>query len=266
VVTAILCNGLATLIMMPMGAALNTQPPSGANKKGVTLARQPIGRINSLDRSKIDKTPDGQFYSRPNLVTHTDDAFIKKLANLYDDLIPEGGVVLDMMSSHVSHLPESKSLARLDVHGMNQKELELNPARAATNGVAFVRDFNENPSFLGLCNSDEYDAVLCCVGVQYLEEAEVVFADLQRILKPGGICVVSFTNRFFFEKALSSWVERGMAERARLVTDYFRAAGGFNKIDIMGDGTGVFTQLLSAGGIGGDPFVAVVAMKEKNAI
>mmetsp|Transcript_9184 Transcript_9184/g.13550 ORF Transcript_9184/g.13550 Transcript_9184/m.13550 type:complete len:270 (+) Transcript_9184:152-961(+) len=240
----------ASLTMLPLAAALSTTP------------RQPIGRINSLDRSKFDKKPDGDFYSRPNLVTHTDDAFINKLSNLYDDLIPDGSVVLDIMSSHVSHLPKSKSLSRVDVHGMNREELEQNSARSTTGGMAFVRNLNTDPSFVGLCDSAEYDVVLCCVGIQYLEEAEMVFADLQRILKPGGSCIVSFTNRFFYEKALSGWVERGMAERARLVTDYFRAAGGFDKIDVRGDGTNVFTQLLSVGGIAGDPFVAVVATKE----
>lgn len=230
--------------------------------RNIDIRRQPVGRVAKLDRSKGDRKSDLLFYARPNLVTHTDQSFLVKLTQLYDTLIPEDGVVLDIMSSHVSHLPPSKRLSRVDVHGMNLEELESNQARIETNGSSFVRNLNDNPSFVGLLRTCEYDAVTCCVGVQYLEEAEAVFAEVGRILKPGGICIVSFTNRFFYQKALVGWIERGMAERGRLVADYFRAAGGFEPAVVEGDGTSALTQLLSIGGIGGDPFVAVVVKRE----
>lgn len=145
---------------------------------------------------------------------------------------------------------------------MNRDELEANTARVHTNGVVLVRDLNEKPSFLDL-NTAEYDAVLCCVGVQYLQEAEALFAEVGRILKPGGIVIISFTNKFFYQKALVGWMERGMKERARLVTDYIRAAGGFQNIHVVGDGTNIMTQLLSLGGLAGDPFAAVVATRDE---
>lgn len=95
-----------------------------------------------------------------------------------------------------------------------------------------------------------YDCVLCCVGVQYLEEPEQVFAEVARILKPTtGVCIVSFANRFFYQKALVGWMERGMRERARLVKDYMRAAGGFREgegeLEVRGEGIGAIAQLLS---------------------
>jgi len=232
------------------------------------VPRQPIGRVTKLSRVKIDRQPDTKFYAQPNLNVHADESFRKKLTALYNDRIPVGGVVLDMMSSHVSHLPPNKKLDRVDVHGMNKEELQANEARIKTNGKSFVRDLNENPSFLGICDTGEYDAVLCCVGVQYLEEPEKVFAEVGRILKPDtGLAIVSFTNRFFYQKALTGWIERGMGERARLVKDCFRAAGGFDDdaIDILGDGTGLASQLLSVGGLGGDPYVAVVARRNGEA-
>ena len=233
--------------------------------------RQPMGRLPSLDRSKSDVTTDGAFYARPNLVTHTDDAFLSQLTALYDELLPQDGVILDMMSSHVSHLPAPKLRSghyrRVDVHGMNEEELMANDARRTTGGDAFVRNLNDNPSFVGLADTGTYDCVLCCVGVQYLEEPEQVFAEVARILKPStGVCIVSFTNRFFYQKALVGWMERGMRERARLVKDYLRAAGGFREgeLEVRGEGIGVIAQLLSMGGVGGDPFVAVVARRDES--
>jgi len=231
------------------------------------VRRQPIGRITSLDRSKLDNAEDQNFYRQPNLVTHTDDAFIDRLKQVYKDFIPEeGAVVLDLMSSHVSHLPPSIDIKRMDVHGMNAKELETNEARGASGGAAWVRDFNQNPSLIGFCDEDgAYDTVLCCVGVQYLVEAEAVFADVARVLKPGtGMVIVSFTNRFFYQKAIQGWLERGMKERARLVQDYLRAAGGFEDIQVVGDGTSVWKQLQSLGGLSGDPFVAVVGRRSSS--
>jgi len=248
--------------------ALSSSRSQNNGRSAGTMRRLPIGRINKLDRSKLDTLADNAFYARPNMETHADDAFIKKLTSLYDELIPQDAVILDIMSSHVSHLPKARieSYQRVDVHGMNKNELLANEARISTNGGAYVRNLNDDPSFLGLADTGTYDAVLCCCSVQYLEEAEAVFAEVGRILKPSGICVVSFTNRYFYQKALSGWIERGMKERARLVMDYFRGAGGFvdDEMEMRGEGTGAVAQLFSLGGVGGDPFVAIVARRNRS--
>lgn len=92
-------------------------------------------------------------------------------------------------------------------------------ARQATHGQALVRDLNETPGFVGLIDEEnKYDAVLCCVGVQYLQNAEAVFAEVGRILKRNTcVVIISFTNRFFYEKALQGWINRGMRKRVQLV-------------------------------------------------
>mmetsp|Transcript_47680 Transcript_47680/g.116109 ORF Transcript_47680/g.116109 Transcript_47680/m.116109 type:complete len:161 (-) Transcript_47680:92-574(-) len=112
-----------------------------------------------------------------------------------------------------------------------------------------------------------YDAVTCCVGIQYLQEPEAVLAEVGRVLRPNtGVIIISFTNRFFYQKAIQGWINRGMNARARLVKDYLRAAGGFDEDDIqvVGDGVKVWNQLGSIGGLLGDPFVAVVARRNSD--
>lgn len=266
--------------------------------------RRPIGRVTSLDRSKIDTSIDMTFYQNPNFVTHIDDGYIKSLEDVYRRfLIPpdnrangnefeNGLIVLDLMSSHVSHYPRDvlQRIQRVDVHGMNREELEQNEARRSTNGDIYVRDLNANPSLVGLGMLDQsmsheqttetststrhsnhsqcqyYDAVTCCVGIQYLEEPEAVLAEVGRILRPRtGIVIISFSNRFFYQKAIQGWINRGMKERARLVQDFLRAAGGFDDIHIVGDGVSIWNQLGSLGGLLGDPFVAVVARRNDDA-
>ena len=44
-------------------------------------------------------------------------------------------------------------------------------------------------------SDSSFDAVLICVSVQYLQQPENVFAEIYRVLKPGGLCIVSFSNR-----------------------------------------------------------------------
>lgn len=52
------------------------------------------------------------------------------------------------------------------------------------------------------------------------------------------LVTVSITSRVFPQKALTGWMERGMKERARLVTDYLRAAGGFSDKTSVGGWNG----------------------------
>src|SRR5689334_24150236 len=52
---------------------------------------------------------------------------------------------------------------------------------------------NDNPQ-LPLPDQD-FDAVLICVSVQYIQYPEAIFSEIHRILKPGGIAIVSFSDR-----------------------------------------------------------------------
>ena len=67
---------------------------------------------------RVDETPDPLFYVEPRLVTHIDDATIDALKQVYREILPEGGRVLDLMSSWISHLPEDVSYARVAGLGM----------------------------------------------------------------------------------------------------------------------------------------------------
>ena len=68
--------------------------------------------------------------------------------------------------------------------------------------VACPQNFNEDPQ-LGQFDDQTFDAVVCCVSVQYLQYPEKVFAEIYRVLKPGGVVIMSFSNRMFYQKAIS---------------------------------------------------------------
>ena len=77
--------------------------------------------------AKIDAEEDEIFYEPPRLVCHIDDGAIAALTEFYRVVLPAGGVLLDLMSSWVSHLPPEIEYAEVIGHGMNATELAANP-------------------------------------------------------------------------------------------------------------------------------------------
>lgn len=94
----------------------------------------------------------------PRLVKHVDDNFLAQVTETYRQRIPAGGVVLDLCSSWVSHLPTDVQYSRVIGHGMNAIELAKNKQLSEF----FVRNLNKEPT--GWALSDQScDAVVCCV-------------------------------------------------------------------------------------------------------
>ncbi len=206
-------------------------------------------------RTKLDDTDDKQFYSYPRFVTHVDEGFIQQLTDLYRDRLKPNTRIFDMMSSWVSHLPEEIEFAHVEGHGMNAEELARNPRL----NHYFVQDLNENPK-LPLPDRD-FDAVLNTVSIQYLQYPEAVFAEIYRILKPGGVVIISFSNRMFHQKAIQPWRDGSEASRVELVKSYFESVPGFSPPEVIARQSTApnFLQWLGAGG--GDPFYAVIAYR-----
>jgi len=211
-------------------------------------------------RIKLDETDDSLFYSFPRFVTHVDEGFIDQLTTLYRNRLKPQSRVLDLMSSWVSHLPNDIEFAHIEGHGMNAEEL----AKNSQLDHYFIQDLNQNPK-LPLSDQD-FDAVLICVSVQYLQYPEAIFSEIHRILKPGGISIVSFSNRMFYQKAIAAWRERTETSRVELVKGYFNSVQvnnlpGFNSPEIIStqSKTPLFMQMLGMGG--SDPFYAVIASR-----
>ena len=207
-------------------------------------------------RTKQDPSNDNDFYDAPRFVTHVDAGFIDRLTQLYREKLQPNTRILDLMSSWVSHLPEELELAHVEGHGMNREELAKNPRLDSY----FVQNLNHNPKLP--LNNEDFDAVLITVSVQYLQYPEAVFAEIYRILKPGGIVIVSFSNRMFFQKAIAIWRDNSETGRVELVKKYFQAISGFSKPEVLIEQPSIPAFLQMLGMAGSDPFYAVIATKE----
>jgi SAM-dependent methyltransferase len=157
------------------------------------------------------------------------------------------------MSSWVSHLPEEVEFAHVEGHGLNGAEL----AKNSRLDHYFVQNLNQDQT-LPLADGD-FDAVINCVSVQYLQYPEVVFAEVGRILKPGGIAIFSFSNRMFYQKAIAAWRDGSEGDRVELVKSYFQAVPSFGTPEVITRRSAASEVMQWFGS--GDPFYAVLARK-----
>jgi SAM-dependent methyltransferase len=169
--------------------------------------------------SRVDESPDEEFYVEPRLVEHIDEAAIADVVRLHRERLPAGGEILDLMSSWVSHLPDDVRYARVAGLGMSGVELARNPRLASY----VVHDLNASPA-LPFADAS-FDAATICVSIQYLTSPVEVLRDLGRVVRPGGPAVVTFSNRCFPTKAVAIW--RGLDDHGHLalVAKYFESAG-----------------------------------------
>lgn len=204
-------------------------------------------------RNKLDDSSDTFFYDVPRFVTHVDDGFIQQLTDLYRERLTPHSRIFDLMSSWVSHLPDGMEFSHVEGHGMNAEELAKNPRL----DHYFVQNLNETPHLP--LEDESFDAVLNTVSVQYLQQPEVVFGEIYRILKPGGIAIVSFSNRMFYQKAIAAWRDGSETRRVNLVKSYFGSVPGFSTAEVIAHSPSVPAILQMLGMPGGDPFYAVIA-------
>jgi hypothetical protein len=169
--------------------------------------------------AKLDGEPDELFYEPARLVTHIDDGAIAALTEFYRTRLPAGGVLLDLMSSWVSHLPPEIHYAEIIGHGMNAEELAANPRLERR----FVQNLNRETR-LPLADRS-VDAAMISVSVQYLERPVAVLREVRRVLRRGAPVVVAFSNRCFWTKAVAIWRALDDDGHVRLVEAYLRHAG-----------------------------------------
>ncbi|MEM7287084.1 MAG: methyltransferase domain-containing protein [Actinomycetota bacterium] len=195
--------------------------------------------VGFFDRS--DPTDDDRFYQAPRLVTHIDDSAIAAVGDLYRDLALTGNV-LDLMSSWISHFVEPPQ--RLTALGMNEAELAANDAAAQY----VVHDLNADPVLP--FDDDHFDAVTCCVSVDYLTRPVEVFREVGRVLRPGGVFVCTFSNRCFPTKAIRGWLMTDDEGHCAIVSAYFAESRAFEPAAV---------DVRIPPGSGSDPLYAVLA-------
>ena len=195
----------------------------------------PVSVLSVDQRRKLDESDDALFYAEPRFVQHLDGGFRSRLTELYRERIPPCAVVLDLMSSWVSHLPDDVTYEEVIGHGLNAAELQANPRLDRH----WLQNLNTDQQ-LPLPDAS-VDATLIVAGWQYLQQPEAIAAELLRITRPGGQVIVAFSNRMFFTKAPQIWTDGSDRDHLAYVAEVLTAQGWL--------------------GGKGDPLFSVIALK-----
>jgi SAM-dependent methyltransferase len=210
---------------------------------------------------RLDETKDALFYSKDRFVNHLDSNALDKAKILINTLVKKNHpILLDLMAGWDSHLPQELEPSKVVGLGLNKNELSKNESLTEF----IIHDLNENPILPFLDNT--FDAVINTVSVDYMTKPIEVFQEVSRILKPGGLFLVIFSNRLFPEKAVKIWSRSNDEGRTMLVENYFKWAGGFSKSLIyasQGDPRPKDDPYADFG-IPSDPVFAVYGFAEKN--
>ncbi|MGE0824948.1 MAG: class I SAM-dependent methyltransferase [Candidatus Binatia bacterium] len=172
---------------------------------------------------RMDDSNDGEFYAFPRKVVHIDDPAIVAVGQFMEETFAPNGVLLDLMSSWRSHLPQGFVKQKLVGVGLNAEEMADNPDL----DEYIVHNLNENPQLPFADNT--FDGVVVTVSVQYIIRPLDVFAEVRRMLKPGAPFLVFYSNRMFPTKAVRIWQISGDQRRATLIRAYFQYAGGYDE-------------------------------------
>jgi len=73
---------------------------------------------------------------------------------------------------------------------MNEYELSQNKQLSSYD----VKNLNNDPSFP--YEDESFDVVTCVVSIDYLNKPQQVFKEIGRVLRPGGVCMLSMSNRW----------------------------------------------------------------------
>lgn len=219
-------------------------------------------QYTAADFERLDESDDDLMYATPRIgVTHLDEASLFALTEVYRRLFDSfhslavTPSILDLCSSWTSHFPadycnqNDGSKMHVTVHGLNAEELKQNSSATHRH----VQDLNKHPRLPW--GDESFDCVTNAFSVHYLTKPREVFAEIFRVLKPGGVTVIAHSHRSFIEKCTRVW-SREMYDgegHALILRNYL--------LGCVPSGSWAHVQSVDVSPQHGDPLWIVVAVK-----
>jgi SAM-dependent methyltransferase len=171
----------------------------------------------------VDPSSDPEVATEPPF-GRIDGATIAAVTNLYREILPPGGAILDVMSGWVSHLPPEAPFRRVVGIGAERRALAENPFLDEWR----VQNLNSNP-ILPFATGD-FDGATICAAIQHLARPAEVIREIARVLRPGAPLVVTFSNRCVATKPIGCWCLLDETGHLCLIAQHFAGAGNWADI------------------------------------
>jgi predicted DsbA family dithiol-disulfide isomerase/SAM-dependent methyltransferase/glutaredoxin len=188
---------------------------------------------NAGSFTRIDETDDSSMYANPRFTLHIDQWAAQAVSEFYRTIftpMQNEFTVLDMCSSWTCHYPPSAvKSAKISLMGLNEPEL-------AANRLGFeykLQDLNKTVQVPWESESFDFVTMLC--SVDYLTQPRQVFEEMYRVLRPGGMAVIGFSNRYFANKVVAHWAqaEADGTAMVEIVCNYFHFSGNWHCIQSL---------------------------------
>jgi SAM-dependent methyltransferase len=122
------------------------------------------------------------------------------VTQLYRELFPPGGCVLDLMSGSLSHLPPEVSYERVVGLGLNLEDLAQNPRLDAF----VVQNLNVDPRLP--FDSGEFHAAGICQSIDFLAYPVEVLREVGRVLQPGASLAITHAEQPAVAQQVIHWL------------------------------------------------------------
>ncbi|MFI4947426.1 MAG: class I SAM-dependent methyltransferase [Alphaproteobacteria bacterium] len=174
--------------------------------------------FSAIGASAPDPALDRAF-AREAPLGHIDVAAIAAVTDLYREVLPPGGAILDVMSGWLSHLPPEAPYRRVVGIGTEERALAENPFLDEWR----LQNLNSNP-ILPFATG-EFDGATICAAIQHLARPGEVIREIARVLRPGAPLIVAFSNRCVATKPIACWCLLDEAGHLCLIAQHFATSG-----------------------------------------
>ncbi len=170
--------------------------------------------FDESDFARDDETNDAEYHKNKGSLDKLDAVARAVIGDFFEDLIPKHANILDLMAGADSHIKEELKPSSVTGLGLNEAELDANPALTTKT----IHDVNADTKLP--FDDETFDVVVNTNAVQYVKRPIELFSEVARVLKPGGTVAVVFSNRMFPQRAVHIWRKKNDAERIDIVKDY----------------------------------------------
>lgn len=181
-----------------------------------------LRKISASSFNRLDEKDDRLFYRKNQISLDLDIVALSTLNHLLEQLNTEDNpIILDLMAGRNSHVPCSMKSSQITGLGIEEQKLQENKALIDY----IIQDINQNPALPFPENT--FDIVLCTASFEYIVRPQEIMHEVVRILKPGGMFLIIFSDRYHPEKVIKLWQETSDRERLEYIQSMFEKSALF---------------------------------------
>ena len=172
---------------------------------------------------KIDDTDDTAAATADAIVRRADVLTPSAIRGLVSRLVVDDTpIILDLTANRESHIPDVVRPSKVVGVGLNERNLAENP----TLDEYLHHDLSQTPSLP--FDDNTFDAALCTVYIDFMVDPVAVFAEVARVLKPGGSFLVIFSHCY-----VKLWRQSLGEGRLKRVRNTFYASDAFERPRVL---------------------------------